>query len=158
VNTIKNETLVPQGGGFVYVDPDTLLRDPEKATFKHCRVDILMGIAKNHRKINNYPIGAHWNQEFIDNVCANTLGDVCTSDEPPSLLQRAKTLASAIGDAARDGFRTRSAEEVQKITEICQGCQYYGGAKGLLGVACLKCGCFKIKFHIQSSHCPIDKW
>jgi hypothetical protein len=124
-----------------------------------------MGIAKNHRKINNYPIGAHWNQEFIENVCANTLGDVCTEETPVSAVQKAKNLASAIYESAKTGFRTVTPEQMVERQTICQtsgpngkACQYYVGATGLLSVYCGKCGCSKLKLHLQSSVCPINKW
>lgn len=159
MNSITNSTLVPQGGGFVYVDPDSGHR------FIHCTVEQLAVMAKKHRTANNYPIGMHWSQDFIDNVCRNTPGPVCTSDMPLTAVQKAANLASAIYDAARSGFKTLSPEDVVSRQHTCEtsgpaggACEAFKGFNGMFGVFCGSCGCAKLKLHLQSSTCPKSRW
>lgn len=159
MNVIANSTLVPHGGGFVYVDPDSGLR------LIHCTVGHLGIMARKHRQANNYPIGAHWGQDFIDNVCANTPGDICVDEELPTVVQRAKSMARALFESARGGFKTLSAEEVQARLTACEttgpgggACESFRGVKGLFHVACGACGCTKLKMHLKSSVCPKNRW
>lgn len=150
MNKIRDTTLVPQGGGFIYIDPDSGM------LFKHCTVEHLIVLAKKHREANNY--SALSIQDIIDNVCSNTPGPVCWDEPPPSAGEKARSLAKAVADSARSGFKTRSLEEVKAIMEICESCQYWGNPKGPLDVACQKCGCRRIKFSLVGLHCPIGKW
>lgn len=152
MNRIRNETLVPQGGSFIYLDPNS------GKEFRHHTIPHLRLLVHNHRKANGYEMPVNWGETFIENVCAHTPGSVCENDTPLTIAQKAMNLVAAIADAARDGFKTRTAEEVEAIKAICRPCEYYAGEKGLLAVACRKCGCSKLKFHIASSHCPIQRW
>jgi len=152
LNVIQNPTLVPQGGGFVYVDRDSGVR------FTHCTVDHLAILARKHRTANNLPIGTNWSQDFIDNVCRNTPGKICTNDEPPTAAEKLKILTVALFESARSGFATLQPEEVQARQSICESCEYFSGVSGMFRVACKKCGCTGLKWHLKSSTCPAGKW
>lgn len=152
--TIRDPRKPPDGGGqFIYVDPDS------GTTFRHHTPEHLLVMARKHRQSNGYAMCSTWNQEFVDNVCAHSPGDTCVDDQPPTLAEKIVSVGKALHDAAISGFKCRSAEEIQAIVdEHCSTCQYFGGIKGIFHVACNKCGCSKLKLHLASSHCPVNKW
>lgn len=159
MNRISDTTTVPRGGGFVYVDPDS------SARFIHCTVDHLAIMAKKHRTANNYPIGANWSQDFIDNVCRNTPGGICFDEPPPTAGERAISLARALYESARGGFKTLTPEQLQERMTICETsgpgggpCEFFRGIRGLFDVACGLCGCSKLKMHLKTSQCPKGLW
>jgi hypothetical protein len=122
-------------------------------------------MALAHRKANSYPVTINFNEEFIDNVCAHTPGDTCTDEVPLTAVQKAKNLASAIYESAKTGFKTVTPEQMVERQTVCQtsgpvgkACEHYVGASGLLSVYCGKCGCSKLKLHLQSSQCPLGLW
>jgi len=94
---------------------------------------------------------------------------------PKSLKRRAMMLISLASETARwarMGFKTRTAEEQEKVISICEKCEFYSDVRKLpekvscrscfshlLGPRCTKCGCcMKIKKMWITAHCPIDKW
>lgn len=95
-----------------------------------------------------------------DKVCQFCKAPDCNGEcrnklKGPSLLQKAKNVAAATKEAAKDGFKTSSEEEVKRRLEICHGCEFFIPEKG----TCNLCGCvLRFKTKLQSSHCPKDKW
>jgi hypothetical protein len=163
MNKIIDPTLVPNAGplgvGFVYVDPDS------GRTFVHSRVEQVTILARDHRIANSYPIGSDFRQWVIDNICRSTPGHICYNEEVPSLTQRAVNMTKALLESAAGGFKTATPEQVQQRLTICEtsgpngtACEYFKGLNGMFGVYCGRCGCSKVKMHLKSSVCPLNKW
>lgn len=108
-------------------------------------------------RANDRPIGSNWNEQLTAILCQH-LPNACVSDQPPSLVEQAASVSRALFRWARQGFPTRSTEEVTAVTEICQACEHYGGETGIFKVICKKCGCHRKKTAIATEHCPIGKW
>lgn len=125
---------------------------------EHPNVGELENRAIKYRRTNDYPVGVNWSEDFEANVCENTPPPTCIEAGPPNLAIRAANLAIALGRWASQGFPTRTTEEVEGIMLICKACEHYGGERGLLKIACRKCGCSRKKQSLRSEHCPIGKW
>lgn len=82
--------------------------------------------------------------------------------EQPSLLARVTNFGKAFFNHALAGFVKREQAEVDRIFEICKGCEMYNGE------TCThpRCGCnisrdggaFLNKLSWKSETCPIGKW
>jgi hypothetical protein len=146
---VRDTTLAKD---FTYINPEDghIIKLPTYVQTKNA--------ARDYRKWNNYPIGSAWNDQFEANTCKNTPGDVCVDFTPPTLAERLETLAKALAAAAADGFSVAPSAEVERRHAICKECNYYGGQRGLFKLACKKCGCSGLKLHLQSSHCPANRW
>jgi hypothetical protein len=76
----------------------------------------------------------------------------------PGLMKKARTLAGAVFDWAKDGFRMATEEQVAARKVICEGCEFWRG-EGYNGMGkCQKCGCSGVKLKIAGSECPLKKW
>jgi len=120
---------------------------------------------KKYLKANNYPIGANFEQDLEQNVCANMADSVCEDWEPPSVLEKMSTLARALYQAAKTVHSPLvTPEELQDRRDWCTGnaerprCNFFAGSTNLLRVACGKCGCSGLKLALRSSVCPANKW
>jgi len=79
--------------------------------------------------------------------------------EPPSLPQKAATVATAAMRWVKGGFALSNEATVSARSEICKSCKNYDatGYGGLGG--CLNCGCIiPTKVRLATEHCPIGKW
>lgn len=149
-NRLKNRTLVPPPGMFIYINPEDGWRIESHA------FNVLESKAKEYRRINNYPIGSQWSEDFEDNVCKNHPEGTCFKYEPLTLEQKAKSATLALFNWAKRGFKVRTEEEINQIKAICETCSYYNGQRGLFKVACGKCGCSSKKYYLKSEHCPLS--
>lgn len=160
---IRDETLVPNarefGVGFVYRDPDT------SKVIVRASINQLASLARQHRTVNGLPMGPTWGQEFIDNLCANTPSEICYDEPAPTPGQKVKSVARALFDSAKSGFKTLTEEQVNERTVTCNTsgpgggpCEYFHGLNSIFGVMCGKCGCTKLKLHLAASKCPLNRW
>lgn len=119
----------------------------------------LLGKVKEYRHANNYPIGGQFDEQFEENICANSKNEQrCTEFTPPTLLQRASTFSMALWHFARSGFAVASEEEVARRMSICEQCNQFNGWRSVIHASCKACGCSKLKLAIQDVHCPLSKW
>lgn len=147
---IRDTSAVPRGD-WTYVDPEdgTRLKSPYYT--------VLMGRAKEYRRANNYPVGANFNSDFDQILCANN-PDACIEFEEPSLATQGSTVLKALARWAISGFKVRSSADAEAALNVCRGCEFYAGESGLLKVVCKKCRCSKKKAYLASEHCPIGRW
>jgi hypothetical protein len=86
-----------------------------------------------------------------------------TADEfpepDPTLLGKAGSLASSVGNWAKAGFQVVDEATLASRMEICKGCEFWD-ASGFVGTGkCRKCGCStQAKLRMATSKCPVDKW
>lgn len=146
---VANKASVPNGGFFVYRDPDSGLE------LKHPYYEQLERNARNHRKANNFPLGANWSQQFEDNVCTNTPTAPCHEQ---GIAKKAVQAVLALAKWAKAGMPVVSDEEYTRREGICYACEHFTGKVGLLKIFCKKCGCSKKKLAMASEACPIGKW
>ena len=125
---------------------------------QHLHYDILKSKVRDYRRLNNYPVGSNFDSDFDANVCSNADGNDCFDDSTPPLARRAVKFAKAMVSWAGSGFPTRSKEEVERIMEICHGCEYFSGENSPFKVSCKKCGCSSLQAYVSTKHCPIQKW
>lgn len=150
---VLNTSRVPAGGFFVYVNPEDGWRI-KSPYYENAKIE-----AKKYRRINHYPIGLEWDLDFESNICANTPGEnTCIEFTPPTLGQKLAAAANALLRAAKSGFKTVSQDQFDSRMEICKACNFFGGSRGLLKIACQKCGCGGLKIHLATESCPISKW
>lgn len=145
----------PNGGGY------WIYRNPENGfVVSHPYYGEVKKRAKIHRRDNNFPIGLEFDDQFDENICANAADGNCFDFIPPTLGEKMASLGKALMNAARSGFKTVTQEVLLERKAICQNCEYYGGSSSPLKVACKRCGCFGLKVHLLSSHCPLEppKW
>lgn len=152
--SVRNKDNPPRNGQgyYVYVDPDSKLRIA-LPSFKN-----LMREAKNHRRINNFPIGSNWNNEFEENVCVNTPGDMCYEKTEMSPLTMLGQFAAALMRQAASGFKVVSPEVAMQRRQICEACEHFSGAYSLMKTSCGKCRCTRLKLSWPSEKCPLNKW
>lgn len=148
MNVPNDKAAVPKGGLWKWVCPETgyTIMHPYYAQVKR---DV-----KAYLVANNYPIGLQFDDEFDANLCANAAAGVCSSFEPPTLLDKANSVTRALAKWALSGFKVREESEVNAIVALCRECPFYGGETGVLKIACKKCGCSKLKLYLRTSHCP----
>ena len=79
---------------------------------------------------------------------------------PPSIIQQAISLGSAIKKATADGtLATKVRPETFALRkEICIGCEYYDPTAFFGTGRCRVCGCGVGKLHMPSQSCPKGKW
>jgi len=77
----------------------------------------------------------------------------------PSLLEKAGSLTSSVGNWAKSGFKKVDESQLQSRLDICKGCEFWDQS-GFAGTGkCKKCGCStQAKLRMATSKCPIDKW
>lgn len=86
-----------------------------------------------------------------------------SSDDPPRRIAattKAFRYAEALARWVKAGRPVRSTEEVDRILDICQACEYYENE------TCQKCGCvirkkpaaFRNKLKMATESCPVEKW
>lgn len=110
-------------------------------------------------RANHFPVTAQFSEQLDENLCEN--GARCEEWLPPSAMDKLSTVAKALFRAAKDWRKPLvSAEELERRRSICAECNYYGGSRSLLKVACSRCGCGGLKLSLQSEHCPLPepKW
>lgn len=149
---ILDTATVPPGGYFFYRDPDSGI------TIRHPYYLELKKRAKAHRIINDYPLGTNWNDDFDTNVAENTTSAKSVDYKPPTLLEKMSMVSQALYRFAVSGMKVVTDEVFQQRKAICEGCGFYGGENGVLGVACKACGCSKLKLFMAGSVCPKGKW
>lgn len=148
---IRDESLVKQ---WVYRNPE------DGFVISHFGdVNATRNKAKIYRRANNYPVGADWNAQFERILCEN-LPVACEDFTPPTAAEQAASLARALYGWAKQGFPTRSNEEVERILAICRDCSEYGGETGPLKIICRLCHCSRRKVYLKSEQCPMKppKW
>lgn len=140
---------ITQCRAYVYINPEDNFRLEDQFYWR------LEDRSKEYRRVNQYPIGSAWKDEFEANVCAHS-GAACHEDLPP-LVTRAKTLVQESARWARSGFKTRTKEQAEEIlAKFCRPCVHYGGEKGLLRIHCKLCGCSSKKTYLLTSHCAMN--
>jgi hypothetical protein len=151
---IKHPDIVPPGGAWVYVDPDT------KARFKSNSLAVLQRQVAKHKQARAAGLDP---SEFVANICANASPGVCADLDPkePSLISMARHFGEAMASwAAADGFHTVSKQVLAGRVAICETCEYWAGKKGqsiILG-RCRLCGCNGVKLALPSQACPRGLW
>lgn len=104
--------------------------------------------------------GVEKNSEKIGEILFPSSASSKKSVDMPTLFQQARNLTWALLRWGRSGFRTRSEADIEKILEICKGCQFYNAVKQ----RCSKCGCncnnnnLVNKIALASESCPEGKW
>lgn len=84
----------------------------------------------------------------------------CRVDRPaPTLLDKATSYGAALAKWAAAGGPMRSKPEIERIHDICGGCEQFDG------VACRLCGCncntresVLNKIAMATENCPAKKW
>lgn len=75
----------------------------------------------------------------------------------PSRWQMLKNLVQAAGEVLDKGTDRRTPEEVDRVLEICAGCEKLVMDKGR--ARCGQCGCvLQYKSLLQAWTCPLGKW
>jgi hypothetical protein len=149
---VLNTSKGPPGGKWIYVCPE----DGEHITAQSFIV--IKQRALNYRKINNYPVGSNWDDDFEQNLCEHMHLSVCTDWSPPTLGQKLENLKQSLLNYARSGFTVTDSDKVKARLDICMDCNYYSGQRGTLKIMCKKCGCTGLKLFMASSVCPDKKW
>lgn len=143
---------VPKGGKWTYINPE------DSFAIEHLHIDELRNRARKYRRINNYPIGSQWDEQFEDNVCQQASDCDCVEIGVPTITSRIKTFASALVRSAKSGFKQVTAEEVARRMDVCGACPYYSGSHSIWKIACKKCGCTGLKLNMATEKCPLNKW
>ncbi len=86
-----------------------------------------------------------------------TINGVSQSIDEPSLGQKARNLAGAVGRVINAVIQQKivsvTDEERDRRMSICAICEFY------TGTTCKKCGCYiRFKAKLETEHCPIHKW
>lgn len=149
---VKARDRVPPGGYFRYVCPESGIVI-EHPYYHECLVR-----ATNHRKINNFPIGLEWEQQFEQNVCENAKEGVCKDEPSPGALALMSQFARAAYQWARNGLRIVSEETLNERRKICFACDAWQGEKYFGVGGCRACGCSATKLYLPTEKCPRDKW
>lgn len=143
------------GGYWIWKCPETgfVIRH---SNFIGCKNEV-----KKYLRLNNYPIGGNFDEDFEQNLCANGNPNLCEEFVPPTLLQKMSTLAQALYHLRKQWREPLvTAEILQTRQETCKKCNFYGGSTSLFKVACQKCGCAGLKLALTTSRCPASppKW
>lgn len=152
---VRDNSSVPPGGMWVYVHPETGI------IIQHPYFNVCKGRVKAFLRANNYPVGSNFDEDFEENICSHAAAGVCDDFVPPTLMEKMGTLAQALYRAAISGrAKIVDAEEVQRRRSICEACNYYGGSRSLLKIACQRCGCSGLALYLEVKHCPLSppKW
>lgn len=153
---VIDNASVPYGGYFVYKCPE------DEFVIRAPFFNVLKSLVVKYRNLNSYPVGLQFDDEFEDNICQNAAPQVCADFIPPTLGEKAYTLATSLANYARSGFATVTPEEFERRKTICSECNYFGGTHSVVKVVCKRCGCSGLKIHIKTSVCPLPgdarKW
>lgn len=149
---IRDEAAGARGGLYIYVNPEDGHR------IQHGNVGHTIRMAREYRRLNNYPIGIAWDDDVVQNICQNTPPPSCVEDGPPSIAARAVNLAGSLASWAVQGFSVRSKEEAERIWDICKSCEHYSGSRSVFKIACKRCGCSSVKVALNGTKCIIGKW
>lgn len=144
---VRDNTRVPRKP-WKYTNPEdgTVLQSPY--------YNVLKGKVKDYRRANNYPIGLLFDDQFDEILCAHQ-PEACVEFTPPSVIEKMGAVTKALFKASRDWRNpVVSAEELERRRAICADCNYFGGFKSLVKLACRKCGCSGLKLALPSSKCP----
>lgn len=134
-------------------------KNPEDNHFLQAlHYDALKKKVRDYRRLNNYPIGSNFDSDFDANLCSHADSNDCYDDTIPPLTKRAVKFAKAMVNWAGSGFKTRSKEEVERVMNICEGCEHYTGESSPFKIACRRCGCSAKKLYIATEKCPIGRW
>lgn len=150
---IRDEAGGARGGLYIFVNPEDGHR------IEHGNVGIVIRRALEYRRLNNYPITSQWDDDVVQNICAHTPEPSCVPEgETPSMTHRAMSFASAMAQWVAAGLPVRDKAELERVSGICQSCEYYGGSRSIFRIACKKCSCSGLKQYLQTSRCPAGKW
>jgi len=69
-----------------------------------------------------------------------------------SFFEKLSNLKNSLQDWKNAGFPVASDELINQRREICGKCEFW------TGYTCKKCGCTGLKWWLETSKCPIDKW
>ena len=87
----------------------------------------------------------------------NVYQDYTDKEKLPDMLAMSKSLGKAVVEQTKSGWKFRSAEEIERIKEICVNCPRHFFENGKL--KCKECGCnMEIKISWKSTKCPIGMW
>lgn len=148
----KNPDAPAKGMLWHYVNAE----DGHKISTLH--YDTLKKKVRDYRRLNQYPVGSNFDSDFDANICSHADSNDCYDDTVPPLTKRAVKFAKAMVNWATSGFKTRSKEEVDRIMDICEGCEYFSGENSPFKVGCKKCGCSSKKVYLATESCPVNKW
>jgi hypothetical protein len=150
---IRDTSSPPPGRAWTYTDPDS------GYVLTHAVYKVLFNEAKKYRQLNHFPVGLLFQEQFDQILCAHAPG-ACFEFTPPSLMDKAASLAKAMSNWAKAGFKLRSQEAASRCLDLCRACDHYGGENGVMRVVCKICGCSKKKVAFASEHCPLKppKW
>jgi hypothetical protein len=154
VKKVRDNTSVP-GIPWKYVCPE------DGFALTDIYFNRLKSTVAAYRHANSYPVGLLFNEEYEENLCAQADPKLCLEFVPPSLLEKMSTLGRALVNAALNARHpVVSAEEVERRRQICGECNFFGGSKSVLKVACKVCGCGGLKLFLTTSACPLSqpKW
>ena len=78
---------------------------------------------------------------------------------PPSLMQKAASLATSTAQWASQGFPVATESVLTDRLAVCGSCEFWN-AEGFGGTGkCLKCGCSTAaKLRMATASCPDGKW
>jgi len=101
----------------------------------------------------------------LDRACLDILDAAGISvpepivDTPaPTTVQKVFSLADAMVQWAKSGFKIAPEEQYKDRKAICLACDQWDG-EGYFGAgACKSCGCSGAKLYLASSKCPKEKW
>lgn len=154
--TIKvlDPSMVPPGGAFVYVQPET------GSEFRFHTLEGLVARVILHREANGLPHG-NPAAEVEAYVCQHQPG-VCgqqTEAEKVTILDLVARFSVSMVQWMKDGMRVVSPRQFRIRRELCEACRYWKGegSQWWLG-RCRKCGCSGLKLHLASEVCPINRW
>jgi len=152
---VRDNAAVPRGGAWIWKHAETghVLSHPY---YNQIKQDV-----KKFLQANNYPIGSNFEDDFEQNICANADPAMCMEWVPPSIFEKMSTLSQTLlitAQQIRDPLV--SAEVVEERQRICESCNFYGGSRAPLKIACRKCGCTGLALYLAAKHCPLEnpKW
>ena len=153
---LKGESLIPPGGVYKYLDPDTGKKVQHPYFFR------AKELARKHRLENGLPVPVDWDDKFIDIICGQQ-PEICT--DTPTITEQASSLARSLVRWALSGFPVCTEEEVLQRLAICQGdgtnpaCVHFRGYRENGHIRCGQCGCrLRKKAYLKTESCPIGKW
>jgi hypothetical protein len=152
---VADNSAVPPGGQWTWVHGET------GHAISHPYYNELRKRVLAYLRANSFPVTGQFDEEFEANICAHATPASCVDFIPPSLLDKMTMFGRAIAKAALTWREPLvSAEVLEERRTICESCNFYGGSRSLLKVACQKCGCSGLKVLLVSQHCPLPqpKW
>lgn len=96
-----------------------------------------------------------------DKVLTNCPGQP-TYRKPPTLAQQAVHYISAVAGHITGGLRSRTDDEVDRLLEICRGCEHFLPESSSCGVCGCRCNrsasAWVNKLRMVTQKCPKGKW